>query len=101
MNDTLKHVNNIRNWLQEKTLDALIIPHADEYLSEYLPPQNERLKWATGFSGSAGLAVITDTKGAIFVDGRYTIQLKEQEPIKATPCVSSSVEVLITPAQCH
>ena len=78
MNDTLKHVNNIRNWLQEKGLDALIIPHADEYLSEYLPPENERLKWATGFTGSAGLAVITDSKGAIFVDGRYTIQLKEQ-----------------------
>ena len=93
MNDTLKHVNNIRNWLQEKTLDALIIPHADEYLSEYLPPQNERLKWATGFSGSAGLAVITDIKGAIFVDGRYTIQLKEQ--------VNSSIYELLHISKWH
>ena len=71
-------VQSIRDWLQEKKLDALIIPHADEYLSEYIPPENERLAWISGFTGSAGLAIITSHKGAVFVDGRYTVQVKEQ-----------------------
>ncbi|MBU97771.1 MAG: X-Pro aminopeptidase [Acidimicrobiaceae bacterium] len=61
-------------------IDALIVPRADEYLGEYVPPQNERLQWMTGFSGSAGIAVILKTTAAIFVDGRYTIQVKQQVP---------------------
>ena len=64
--------------MKKQQIDCYIIPHSDEYLSEYIPPENERLAWATGFTGSAGLAVITGEKGAIFVDGRYTVQLKEQ-----------------------
>ena len=78
MNDIPKRVNGIRQWLKENGLDAIIIPHEDEYLSEYIPPENERLAWATGFTGSAGLAIITQDKAAIFVDGRYTVQVKEQ-----------------------
>jgi Xaa-Pro aminopeptidase len=78
MKKNFNRVQKIRNWIRKKELDALIIPHADEYLSEYVPPENERLAWATGFTGSAGLTVITDTKGALFVDGRYTVQVKEQ-----------------------
>ena len=73
-------LNTIRNWLTEQNLHAFIIPHDDEYMSEYLPPQNERLAWATGFTGSAGVAVITRDKASIFVDGRYTVQVKEQVP---------------------
>ena len=53
MNNISNRVQNIRNWLQENKLDALIIPHADEYLSEYIPPENERLAWISGFTGSA------------------------------------------------
>ena len=64
--------------MEEKNLDALIIPHQDEYLSEYLPPQNERLHWATGFTGSAGIAIVGKDKASIFVDGRYTVQVQEQ-----------------------
>ena len=78
MNTVAKRVKKIRGWLNDKGLNALIIPHADEYLSEYIPPENERLTWATGFTGSAGLAIITQEKAAIFVDGRYTVQVKEQ-----------------------
>ena len=78
MNDIPKRVNGIRQWLKENRLDAIIIPHEDEYLSEYIPPENERLAWATGFTGSAGLAIITQDKAAIFIDGRYTVQVKEQ-----------------------
>ena len=68
----------IRNWMIKQKIDCYIIPHSDEYLSEYIPPENERLSWITGFTGSAGLAIITHKKGAIFVDGRYTVQVKEQ-----------------------
>ena len=78
MNTKAKRVKKIRGWLNDNGLNALIIPHEDEYLSEYIPPENERLAWATGFTGSAGLAIITQEKAAIFVDGRYTVQVKEQ-----------------------
>lgn len=71
-------LNQIRNWMKSNKYDAFIIPHADEYMSEYLPPQNERLEWATGFNGSAGVAVITQNNASIFVDGRYTVQVREQ-----------------------
>ena len=65
-----------------RELDAFIVPHSDEYLGEYLPPQNERLKWVSGFSGSAGMAIILRESAAIFVDGRYTLQVKQQAPVE-------------------
>lgn len=73
-------VEAIRQWLDKNQLDAIIIPHEDEYLGEYLPERNERLLWATGFKGSAGVAVITRDNAAIFVDGRYTVQVTKQVP---------------------
>jgi Xaa-Pro aminopeptidase len=78
MSDISKRLNQIRNWMGENNYDAFIVPHDDEYMSEYLPPQNERLEWITGFNGSAGIAVITGNSAAIFVDGRYTIQVQNQ-----------------------
>ncbi|EHH2570793.1 aminopeptidase P family protein [Vibrio parahaemolyticus] len=79
-NDTLSRVNAIREWLAQHNIDALLIPHEDEYLGEYVPAHNERLHWLTGFTGSAGAAVITQDKAAIFVDGRYTVQVTKQVP---------------------
>ncbi|WP_025524335.1 aminopeptidase P family protein [Vibrio parahaemolyticus] len=79
-NDTLSRVNAIREWLAQHNIDALLIPHEDEYLGEYVPAHNERLHWLTGFTGSAGAAVITQNKAAIFVDGRYTVQVTKQVP---------------------
>ncbi|EII2405303.1 aminopeptidase P family protein [Vibrio parahaemolyticus] len=79
-NDTLSRVNAIREWLAQHKIDALLIPHEDEYLGEYVPAHNERLHWLTGFTGSAGAAVITQDKAAIFVDGRYTVQVTKQVP---------------------
>ncbi|EJG1033273.1 aminopeptidase P family protein [Vibrio parahaemolyticus] len=79
-NDTLSRVNAIREWLVQHNIDALLIPHEDEYLGEYVPAHNERLHWLTGFTGSAGAAVITKDKAAIFVDGRYTVQVTKQVP---------------------
>ncbi|EPB0666817.1 aminopeptidase P family protein [Vibrio alginolyticus] len=79
-NDTQSRVNAIREWLAQHNIDALLVPHEDEYLGEYVPAHNERLRWLTGFTGSAGAAVITKDKAAIFVDGRYTVQVTKQVP---------------------
>ncbi|WP_194439730.1 aminopeptidase P family protein [Vibrio fluminensis] len=77
---TEQRLNAIREWLVQHNLDALLVPHEDEYLGEYVPAHNERLHWLTGFTGSAGVAVITREKAAIFVDGRYTVQVTKQVP---------------------
>ena len=79
-NETLSRVNAIREWLVQHNIDALLVPHEDEYLGEYVPAHNERLHWLTGFTGSAGAAVITKEKAAMFVDGRYTVQVTKQVP---------------------
>jgi Xaa-Pro aminopeptidase len=56
----------------------VLVPHADEYMNEYLPPSNQRLAWLTGFTGSAGLAVVARKAAALFVDGRYILQAPQQ-----------------------
>ena len=68
----------LRAELKRRHLDGFIIPRADEHQNEYVPASAERLLWLTGFSGSAGLAVVLMDKAAIFVDGRYTLQAPEQ-----------------------
>ncbi len=75
-----QRIEQLRTWLTQQDFDALIIPHEDEFLGEYIPEHNERLLWATGFTGSAGAAVITKNTAAIFVDGRYTVQVRKQVP---------------------
>jgi len=59
-------------------VDAVLVPRADEHQGEYVPASAQRLKWLTGFSGSAGIAVISREKAALFVDGRYTVQARGQ-----------------------
>ncbi|RAK60610.1 aminopeptidase P family protein [Phenylobacterium hankyongense] len=73
-----KHVPLIRKAMAEQGLDGLLVPHEDEHQNEYLPAANDRLGWATGFTGSAGAAVIFQDKAAVFVDGRYTLQVRDQ-----------------------
>jgi Xaa-Pro aminopeptidase len=73
-----KHVPLIRKAMAEQGLDGFVAPHEDEHQNEYLPAANDRLAWATGFTGSAGAAVILKDKAAIFVDGRYTLQVRDQ-----------------------
>jgi Xaa-Pro aminopeptidase len=70
----------LRRLMAQGDYAALVIPRADEYLGEYLPVHNERLHWATGFTGSAGVALVLQDKAAIFVDGRYTVQVRQQVP---------------------
>ncbi len=78
--NTEQKIASLRAWMQQQQLDAFIVPHEDEYLGEYIPAHNERLHWLTGFTGSAGAAVITADRAAMFVDGRYTVQVKDQVP---------------------
>ena len=73
-----RHVPLIRKAMAEQGLDGFVTPHEDEHQNEYLPAANDRLAWATGFTGSAGAAVILKDKAAIFVDGRYTLQVRDQ-----------------------
>ncbi len=73
-----KNLPKLRAALSALKLDGFIIPHEDEYNNEYLPDFNERLMWATGFTGSAGAAVVLTDKAAMFVDGRYTLQVGAQ-----------------------
>src|SRR5580658_2472418 len=73
-----EHAPLIRAAMAEQGLDGFVIPHEDEHQNEYLPAANDRLAWATGFTGSAGAAVLLKDKAALFVDGRYTLQARDQ-----------------------
>ncbi|HXM00490.1 MAG TPA: aminopeptidase P family protein [Rhizomicrobium sp.] len=72
----------LRGELARRGLDGFVVPHSDEYQSEYLPECNERLAWLTAFTGSAGAAVVLKDKAAVFVDGRYTLQVQQQTDTK-------------------
>ncbi|MCB5943473.1 aminopeptidase P family protein [Acidocella sp. KAb 2-4] len=73
-----RHLAALRAHLAAAGLDGFIIPRADEYLGEYVPPSAERLAWLTGFTGSAGLAIVLAGEAAVFSDGRYTLQLAQE-----------------------
>ncbi|MCZ6763299.1 MAG: aminopeptidase P family N-terminal domain-containing protein, partial [Alphaproteobacteria bacterium] len=68
----------LRSRFIELGLGGFLIPHADAHQSEYLPPGDERLAWISGFTGSAGAAIVLEGAAAVFVDGRYTLQAKMQ-----------------------
>jgi Xaa-Pro aminopeptidase len=68
----------LRALLRQRRLDGFLVPRTDEHRGEYVPPSAERLKWLTGFSGSAGMAVILGDAAALFIDGRYTVQSRQQ-----------------------
>ncbi|HET9715439.1 MAG TPA: aminopeptidase P family protein [Pseudolabrys sp.] len=71
-------VASLRNELKKLGLQGFVVPRADRHQNEYLPPCEERLAWLTGFTGSAGLAVVLTDKAALFVDGRYTLQANSE-----------------------
>ncbi|WP_296719393.1 aminopeptidase P family protein [Erythrobacter sp.] len=68
----------LREELKRRGVDGFIIPISDEHMSEYVGDYAQRLGWLTGFGGSAGFAAVTTTHAAIFVDGRYTVQVRDQ-----------------------
>ncbi|MDO9441420.1 MAG: aminopeptidase P family N-terminal domain-containing protein, partial [Beijerinckiaceae bacterium] len=81
-----------REELLRRDLTGFVIPRADQQQNEYVAPSEERLAWLTGFTGSAGLAIVLLHEAAVFVDGRYTIQAARQVDDKAW-----AVESLIDP----
>ncbi|WP_312414214.1 aminopeptidase P family protein [Shinella sp.] len=71
-------VDALRATFDALGIDGFLVPRADEYQGEYVPPSAERLSWLTGFTGSAGIALVMRDKAIVFVDGRYVTQLAEQ-----------------------
>jgi Xaa-Pro aminopeptidase len=78
MNSYVERLNAVREQMRAEGYDALVVPRADEYLGEYIPAHNERLRWLSGFTGSAGFVLVTAQRAAIFVDGRYTVQVRQE-----------------------
>lgn len=68
----------LRALMRENNISVWLVPHADEYQNEYPPKYAERLAWLTGFTGSAGYCIVTLDEAVVFVDGRYTLQVKDQ-----------------------
>jgi len=73
-----ERIAGLRNKMRETGIDAYIVPRADEFQGEYVAPGSERLRWLTGFSGSAGSCLVTQDRAILFADGRYTIQARQQ-----------------------
>lgn len=76
--DRRGRVDELRRELEKLSIQGFVVPRADEHQNEYVPANAERLLWLTGFTGSAGSAVVLRDKAALFVDGRYTEQAKSQ-----------------------
>src|SRR5919197_2324644 len=79
----------LRTELARRGLTGFIVPRADRQQNEYVPASEERLRWLTGFSGSAGTAVVLMERAALFVDGRYTLQARDQMDATLFEIVSS------------
>ena len=82
----------LREELARRNLSGFLVPRADQQQNEYVAPSEERLAWLTGFTGSAGLAIVLSREAAVFVDGRYTLQAAKQVDARAW-----KVESLIDP----
>ncbi|RST86433.1 aminopeptidase P family protein [Aquibium carbonis] len=86
-------VARLRAWLAGQGLDGFLVPRADEHQGEYVPARAERLQWITGFTGSAGVALILADRAHLFVDGRYTLQAAQQ----ADPAIFTGESLIETP----
>ncbi len=78
MTEMATRLQSVRAELENQGLDALFVPRADEFLGEYIPDYNERMCWISGFTGSAGMVLVAREAAAVFVDGRYTVQVRQQ-----------------------
>ncbi len=76
--DTAERLEALRAELKRRGVAGFIVPRTDEYQGEYVPASAQRLAWLTGFTGSAGLAIVLPAAAAIFVDGRYTLQAEAE-----------------------
>ncbi|HEX7850601.1 MAG TPA: aminopeptidase P family protein [Sphingomonas sp.] len=78
MSNHADRLSALRDQLKRDRLDGFVVPLTDEHMSEYVGAYAQRLAWLTGFQGSAGTAVVLPEEAAIFTDGRYTLQVREQ-----------------------
>jgi Xaa-Pro aminopeptidase len=85
-------LSTLRQELVRRNLTGFVIPRADQQQNEYVPASEERLAWLTGFTGSAGVAIVLPNEAAVFVDGRYTLQAGKQVDAKMW-----AIEPLIEP----
>ncbi|WP_175868696.1 aminopeptidase P family protein [Bartonella gabonensis] len=74
----IERISSLRKELNRLGLDGFLVPRSDEHQGEYVPPHAQRLSWLTGFTGSAGIALILKNKAVIFTDGRYKLQVRQQ-----------------------
>jgi Xaa-Pro aminopeptidase len=77
-NTSRARLEALRAELTRRGLDGFVVPRGDEHQGEYVPPRAQRLAWLTGFTGSAGLAIVLAETAAVFIDGRYTLQVREE-----------------------
>src|ERR1700757_2703271 len=85
----------LRTELARRNLTGFLVPRSDRHQNEYVPPSEERLAWLTGFTGSAGAAIVLMDRAVLFVDGRYTLQAREQ----VDPSLFSVAHLIETPPQ--
>lgn len=78
MSNSADRLAALRSVLAAAGVEGFLVPRSDEHLGEYVPPSGERLAWLTGFTGSAGMAVVLTDKAAVFTDGRYTTQVQAE-----------------------
>ena len=84
----------LRGELATDGLDGFLVPRSDRFQGEYVPASDARLAWLTGFTGSAGIALILRDSAHVFVDGRYTTQVRQQVDLD----VFSPQDLVKTPA---
>ena len=76
--ETGPRVRALRDELSKRGLSGFILPRSDRHQNEYVAASEERLAWLTGFTGSAGTTIVLGDRAALFVDGRYTLQARDQ-----------------------
>lgn len=110
MNDTMKHVDALRQLMKENNIDAFITPSTDPHSGEYVPARWYSREWISGFNGSAGTAVVTMDDAALWTDSRYFLQAADQlkgtgytlqkDKIEGTPSVSEWIGQRVAEGGC-
>ena len=90
------HIERLREWMGRHGLDAFIVPTADPHMSEYTADHWQSRKWLTGFTGSAGTAVVTATEAGLWTDSRYFLQAEEQ--LRGSGCKLYRLKIEGTPS---
>lgn len=88
--DANNRLVRLRRELKRQNLDGFVVPRGDEHQNEYVPPSAERLAWLSGFTGSAGTALVLESKAALLVDGRYTLQARAETDARHWKVLSSA-----------